>query len=69
MFKTRLYWFASEESDPTKHVSRDHGTESAARGFAAERSAAVAGGCYVTRGESVIAHYKAGEDTLAKVAA
>lgn len=61
MFKTRLYWFKSDESDTTKQVDREHKQEGDAHRYAAERSSGVAGGCYVLRGESIRAHYRDGE--------
>jgi len=62
MFKTRLFWFRKDEGD---HVDREHKTEKAARDFAAERSNAVTGGCYVMRGDSVLAWYCDGEEATA----
>ena len=62
MFKTRLFWFRKDEGD---HADRDHKTEASARKFAAERSNAVAGGCYVMRGDSVLAWYHVGEEVTA----
>jgi hypothetical protein len=68
MFKTRLYWFANEEGDTSKQVERSHTTESSARSFAVERATMVSGGCYVMRGESIVGHYKTGEDVMAVAA-
>lgn len=65
MFKTRIFWYEKDNGD---FAEREHATEAAARLHAAERSKAVGGGLYVLRGETPLAWYENGIDTMAKTA-